>query len=275
MTYHQLLAELTAIGAGDPAGEAVALSGMSREWCLLNRHAPLPDSAEEGLRRRKCGEPLQYITGEAWFYGHRFHVTPDCLIPQPDTEHAVYHALPHLPDDGILCDLCTGSGCIAISALLEKPGTSAVAMDISPPALAVARENAVTHHVSNRLRFLEADVMDADVMLPLIETADVIVSNPPYINTDIICGLSIEVLFEPLLALDGGADGMEFYRRFILDYAPRMKKDAVMILEIGYDQSERIAELCTEANLSCTLHRDFGGNIRVAEISRTILPKTE
>jgi release factor glutamine methyltransferase len=103
----------------------------------------------------------------------------------------------------------------------------------------------------------------------LIRHADVIVSNPPYINTDVIASLSAEVQHEPHIALDGGIAGMDFYRRFVLDYIPLMKEGAVMILEIGYDQAERIRALCQLIGASCTIHRDFGGNDRVAEISRT------
>ncbi len=273
MTYHTLVQQLNEIGSSDPSGEAIlliaSLLGRSREWCLLNRHTELPDEINKALIRRQSGEPLQYIIGEAWFYGYMFTVSPDCLIPQPDTEHAVMLALQHLRERNSLLDLCTGSGCIAISILKENASAHAVAVDISPKALDVARSNAAYHHVDNRLRLLEQDVMDTATMPQLITQADVIVSNPPYINSDVIDSLPSEVQHEPRIALDGGDDGMDFYRRFILDYAPLMKLEAVMILEIGYDQSERILALCESAQLSCRLHKDYGGNIRVAEISRS------
>ena len=271
MTYLTLIRELEAIGADAVHHEAAelvrVLAGKSREWCLLNGNEELPASIDAALDKRKCGVPLQYILGEAWFWGNRFEVSPDCLIPQPDTEHCVALALEYLKDGEHLLDLCTGSGCIAISILKENTTAVGTAVDISPAALALAQNNAVSNGVADRLTLAVADVLSDDVP-SLIESADVIVSNPPYINTDVIDTLCAEVRHEPRIALDGGADGMIFYRHFINVLARHMKKSAVMILELGYDQSERILALCQAAGLNCTLHRDFGGNVRVAVITR-------
>lgn len=270
MTYLTLLKRLSELGADAPAHEALemarVLAGRTREWCMCNRETELPECIDSAVAKRECGVPLQYILGEAWFYGNRFTVSPDCLIPQPDTEHCVAIALDHLHDGGRLLDLCTGSGCIAISVLKEA-AVVAAAIDISPAALAIAQNNAISHGVADRLRLIESDVLSTDI-LPHIADADVIVSNPPYIDSDVIDTLSDEVRHEPRIALDGGSDGMLFYRRFIRELAHVMKRDAVMILEIGYDQSERILDLCSKEHLNCRLHRDFGGNVRVAEITR-------
>ena len=272
MTCFQLTRALSAIGSDAPQHEAAELirvfAGKSREWCLLNRDTELPDSVADALIKRQRGIPLQYIIGEAWFYGYRFHVTPDCLIPQPDTELTVSRALELLPPDGTLLDLCTGSGCIAISVLNEHPSARAIAIDISKPALTVSFQNRELHKLHDRLRLIECDVLESPQLPGLIAGADVITSNPPYINSDVIPTLPREVQHEPLLALDGGSDGMIFYRKFISDLARSMKPSAVMLLEIGYDQSERVAALCESAQLSCHFHRDFGGNLRVAEIRR-------
>lgn len=269
MTYLNLVKRLTDIGSDAPSHEAAEIVRVtldkSREWCLANRDADLPQSVDAALIKRESGIPLQYILGEAWFYGNRFTVSPDCLIPQPDTEHCVSIALSSLNTDGHLLDLCTGSGCIAISILKESTTAHGVAVDISAAALEIAKQNSVDNATADRLTFIQADVLSDDI-IPLIRDADVIVSNPPYINTDVIDTLSIEVQHEPRIALDGGADGMIFYRHFIEKLAKHMKPSAVMILELGYDQSERITELCHSSNLTCLLHRDFGGNIRVAEI---------
>lgn len=271
MTYLTLTQELEKLGASSPSLEAAELIrfyyGKSREWCLMNPREALPDAVTDALSKRALGVPLQYILGEAWFYGYRFKVTPDCLIPQPDTEHTVALALSYAGESSELLDLCTGSGCIPIAVLNENSTVSATAVDISAPALNIARENAAAHKVSDRISFIEADVLN-DSIDALIRDADIITSNPPYINTDVIPTLSVEVRHEPVIALDGGADGMIFYRHFILNLAKYMKNSAVMLLEIGYDQSERITELCRSAELSCKLHRDFGGNIRVAEIRK-------
>ncbi len=269
MTYLHLLKQLTDIGVDAPSAEATEIvrtvMGKSREWCFANRDAELPPEADSILKKRMQGIPLQYILGEAWFYGNRFTVSPDCLIPQPDTEHCVSLALDNLPTDGYLFDLCTGSGCIAISILKEKSYVRATAVDISTAALEIAKKNSVLNGVTKNLDFIEANVLTADLS-SIIKKADVIVSNPPYINSDVIDTLSKEVQHEPRIALDGGDDGMIFYRHFIEKLTKKMKPSAVMILEIGYDQSERISELCEKNGLDLNLHRDFGGNIRVAEI---------
>ena len=270
MTYLDLLKHLTDIGADAPSHEAAemirVLCDKSREWCLTNRTAELPQAIDSALEMRAQGIPIQYVLGEAWFYGNRFIVSHDCLIPQPDTEHCVSLALSHLKNGDTLLDLCTGSGCIAISILKENTSVRGTAVDISAPALEIAQRNALENGVADRLTLLKSDVL-SDNISKLIASADVIVSNPPYINTNAIPTLSKEVQCEPLLALDGGADGMDFYRHFIKNLTKHMKPSAVMILEIGYDQSDRILALCQIEGLVCRLHRDFGDNIRVAEIS--------
>ena len=271
MTYLELAACLSDCGADAPTHEAAELirvfAGKSRDWCLLHKNEELPAVIEDAVRKRKDGVPLQYIIGEAWFWGNRFEVSPDCLIPQPDTEHCVSLALKYLQNGAHLLDICTGSGCIAISILKENDSYTASALDISDAALALARRNAKANQVDTRLKLFTLDAL-ADDILTYVKSADVIVSNPPYINSDIIDTLCAEVRHEPRIALDGGTDGMIFYRHFINNLAPNMKPDAVMILEIGYDQGDRILALCENANLACELHRDFGGNVRVAVIRR-------
>ncbi len=273
MTYLDIVSHLINCGSDAPEFEAAELVrvflGKSRQWCLLNRDTPFDCTSdiERALNLRRKGTPLQYITGEVWFYGNKFAVTPDCLIPQPDTEHAVESVLKHIRPGDTLLDLCTGSGCIAVSVLNERKDVKAIAVDISAPALDVARRNAALHGCSERIRFIESDVFE-DSIIDVVRNANVIVSNPPYINTDVLRTLSAEVQSEPVIALDGGSDGLRFYRRLILELSKHMKPDAVMILEIGYDQSEKIRELCRLAGLNVTFRRDFGKNIRVAEISR-------
>lgn len=269
MDYNSLVNFLTVCGAASPSAEAAELiyhiTGKPRDWCLLNRSARLPTEIERAAEKRAAGIPLQYITGRAWFCGDRYIITPDVLIPQPDTEHLVETAKEHLTTGSRLLDFCTGSGCIAIS-LLKRIPANCTAVDLSLPALEVARRNAVIHKIGPRLKFLQADALDSPLIPELVAKSDVIVSNPPYINTDIIDTLPPDVRNEPRMALDGGEDGMVFYRRFILDYAALMKPSAVMILEIGYDQSERVSALCKQVRAECELKRDYGGNYRVAVI---------
>ena len=271
MTYINLIKQLGEIGACSPSHEALEILrvrfGKTREWCLANRDVELPVGIESVLNLRKSGVPLQYILGEAWFYGYRFIVNENCLIPQPDTEHTVGISIENLPPNGKLLDLCTGSGCIPIAILKETLSASASALEVSKSAIDVATQNSILHNVTERLNIIEADVLRDDITA-LISEADVITSNPPYIDTDVIATLSDEVKHEPHIALDGGADGMVFYRHFIENLSIHMKAGAVMILEIGYDQADRIAKLCTQNRLSCRLHKDFSGNLRVAEIRK-------
>ncbi len=278
MTYQALIKRLRDCGAALPDHEAaelvLAIDGKDRQWCLLNPGVPLSSEIGSALKKRESGIPLQYILGEAWFFGNRFIVSPDCLIPQPDTEHLVDKALGCLQKGGRILDLCTGSGCIAISILKETSDSTAAAVDISAPALELAKSNAHLNGVFERIDFIETDVLTDDLS-ELVSAADVIVSNPPYINTDVIPTLSAEVRHEPRIALDGGEDGMTFYRRFIKVIPQYMKSSAKMFLEIGYDQGEKITELCREAGIPCRLHKDFGGNVRVAEISRVHMGTSE
>lgn len=270
MTYHTLVSRLRNCGSAAPDHEASELVRLidkkDKTWCLLNSSVPLSDDIEAALAKRESGIPLQYILGEAWFYGYSFAVSSNCLIPQPDTEHLVAHALAYVREGNRIVDLCTGSGCIAISILKETAKVTAVAADISADALDIARKNAERHGVTDRIEFIETDLLHCP-MAPLLSDADIILSNPPYINTDVIPTLSIEVQNEPAIALDGGSDGMDFYRHFINVIPPVMKPTAKIFFEIGYDQGEKISALCADKGLKCRLHKDFGGNFRVAEIS--------
>ena len=217
------------------------------------------------LLRRKTREPLEYILGFAWFYGLRFSVSPDCLIPQADTEIICEKLISHLKEGMRFADICTGSGCIALAALSNTKKTTALAYDISEGALAVARKNAKDFGLSERFESKKADVFAEDFLWDAGDF-DVIVSNPPYIETAVIETLSPEVQREPKIALDGGADGLIFYRR-LLDVCPgHLKKDGILLFEIGYDQREALSRLCEERGFSYECYRDFGGNDRVFAI---------
>lgn len=214
------------------------------------------------LARREAREPMEYILGFAWFYGRRLHVSGDCLIPQADTEIVCEKLIALLKKGGRFADICTGSGCIALTALAETKGTSAVGYDISEGALAVAEKNADALGLSARFQAKKADVFDEDFLLSE-GIFDLIVSNPPYIETAVIETLSPEVQNEPHLALDGGADGLLFYRRLLAVCPRHLKKGGVLLFEIGYDQRAALAELCEAHGFAYECYRDFGGNDRV------------
>lgn len=221
--------------------------------------------AEALVQRRNTREPLEYILGKAWFFGLCFDVTDDCLIPQADTEIVCEKLIARLKNGARFADICTGSGCIALAALANTKNTTAVGYDISDAALSIAKKNAEKFGLQERFQARQADVFSPD-FLDGEEPFDLIVSNPPYIETAVIETLSPEVQREPHIALDGGTDGLDFYRR-LLDVCPaHIKKGGALLLEIGYDQKEALEALCKAHGFPCEFYRDFGGNDRVCAV---------
>lgn len=216
----------------------------------------------DAVERRAARYPLQYILGEWSFYRQTYCVTPDCLIPRSDTEILVEEAIRVLPSGARFADLCTGSGCIAVSVLAERPDTSAVAVEKFEKTLEVARKNAVKNGVDARFTPLLADVLEP---LPFeTERFDAILSNPPYIVRSVLEELSPEVRAEPQVALDGGEDGLIFYRRILELHTKHLTPDGLILLEIGYDQAAEVLALGAECGFTDgRVLRDFGGNNRV------------
>jgi release factor glutamine methyltransferase len=220
--------------------------GKSKSWLLAHSNEQLAASEAsrygELLDRRYRGEPIQYIVGEAEFYGLPFRVTPDVLIPRPETEHLVekafelaagFHALR-------IVDIGTGSGCIAVALARHVPQARITAIDLSAPALAVARQNAERNLVSHRIRFLQGDLL-APVAC---EQFEIIVSNPPYVPLADRASLAVEVRdHEPAVALFAGPDGLELCRRLIPAAFAALIPGGFLLLEIGHGQSEAIAAL--------------------------------
>jgi len=219
---------------------------------------------ENAIEKYENGMPAAYIIGEWEFCGDKYFIDESCLIPRCDTERIVESVLAHLPENGMLADLCTGSGCIAISVLKRKKNAIGKAVDISEKALAAAQKNAVLNGVSDRLVFSHADVF-TDTLAN--EKYDVIVSNPPYVTAVDMQKLDEYVQKEPATALFGGEDGMDFYRHIIPSYLKNLKKNGCMIFEIGYDQEEKIKAIANEHDLFCSVTKDYSGNPRVAFIT--------
>lgn len=215
----------------------------------------------EAVKRMESGEPLAYILGEWYFYGLTFKLNRSCLIPRPDTEHIVEAAINKIPKYGRFADLCTGSGCIAVSVLKNRPDLSCDACDISAGAIEAARENARLNGVN--VSFSELDVLTAK---PQIGIYDAVVSNPPYIKSEVIPTLDT-VQKEPLAALDGGCDGLTFYREIVKRYKTALKENGIFIFEIGYDQGQDIKMIAEENGFACEITKDYGGNDRVAVMS--------
>jgi release factor glutamine methyltransferase len=194
---------------------------------------------------RRCRrEPIAYILGEREFWGRPFEVTPDVLIPRPETELIVEEALELFPPGrapGIIVDVGTGSGCLAVALALEFPHARVIATDISAAALAVARRNADTNGVAGRIDFRMGNLLD-----PVSEIADLIVSNPPYVASGDAPGLIPEVReHEPHVALFAGSDGLSLFARLFPAAATRLAPGGRLIVEVGYDQDDRVAQVAS------------------------------
>ena len=275
MTLRTLTDRLEAAGIDNASHEARLLI---EHVCAIPLHAPLsPDAPlpntngrlEEALQQRESRYPLQYLLGSWGFWRQEYEVSPDCLIPRPDTELLVEYAARHLPRGGRFLDLCTGSGCIAISLLCERPDLAGVAVDLFENTLALAERNARRNGVGpDRLTLLRADVLDGRFMEGL-GTFDAILSNPPYITPAVIATLDPELHYEPRAALDGGEDGLIFYRRMITgaEYRRALRPGGCFIFEIGYDQGEALRSIAAGMGDACDIRRDLGGQERMALVT--------
>lgn len=207
------------------------------------------------------GKPLQYIVGREWFYGLRLTVTPDTLIPRPETEELVHEALKHLEERKgeeplRILDIGTGSGAIAITMKHERPFDDVTATDISEPALKVAQENANSHQLA--IRFLQGDLLEPVTL----ETFDCIISNPPYISYSEKDVMDESVLeYEPHTALFADNEGISLYERLAYTLPFHLKTDGCLFMEIGYQQGEKLKELYQKAfpDKEVTIQKDING----------------
>lgn len=236
--------------------------------------------------------PLQHITGVQEFMGLEFYVNQNVLIPRQDTEILVEEVMPHLHDGMSILDMCTGSGCILISLMQYSNDCAGVGADLSDEALEVAEKNArrilkeknihvksgfkdlkeakevkeAIFPVQNEILFLQGDLFEAlDLGEKTAVKFDIIVSNPPYISTDVIKTLEPEVaVHEPLTALDGGQDGLYFYRRIVKDAKKCLVRGGMLFFEIGFDQKEAVSQLLKEAGfIDIETKKDYAGLDRV------------
>lgn len=217
---------------------------------------------ENNINELIKGKPLQYITNKQEFMGLIFYVDENVLIPQPDTEILVEKAIEiaETTQKNKILDMCTGSGCIAISLAKNINNAQIIASDISNNALNVANKNAINNNVENKIKFINSDMFNN-----IEEKFDIIVSNPPYIETEIINKLDIEVQNEPHLALDGGGDGLKFYKTIANKAFKYLNENGYLLLEIGYNQQECVMQLLqdTEKYKNIEAIKDLGGNYRV------------
>ena len=214
------------------------------------------------VQRRLKREPLQYLLGSAWFFGHEFKADRRALIPRPETEMLVERALDLLPEnsEGPLLDLCCGTGCIAVSVQLARPSCRTDACDLSGEALALARENAA--RLLADVSFYQGDLLEAvgDRCYRLI------LSNPPYIPSAECKEIQEEVRWEPLSALDGGADGLAFYRRIAREAPAHLLSGGYLLTEVGWQEGVPVAELLSGAGFTdIRIHQDFQKLDRMVE----------
>lgn len=252
-----------------------AATGASRLDLLANADRPVAADVaarlDDWIGRRAAGEPVGRILGMASFHGLDFALGPDTLEPRPDTETLVDVALgavrsggiPGVSPDGAglrLLDLGTGTGAIAVALLVKLTQARGLATDLSSGALEIAKGNAARHGVSDRLDFAEGDFFSA-----VPGSFSLIVSNPPYIASDIIAGLDREVrLHDPMLALDGGPDGLDAYRTILAGIDEHLTPGGFLAVEIGWDQGNAVGGLFEGAGLSdIKVHRDLGDRDRV------------
>ncbi len=226
-----------------------ATLACDRMYLLLNKEKALSQNERQAyetmIKERAQGKPLQHILKQQEFMGLKFQVTPFTLVPRRETEELVEFALKHLSKEALswIMDIGTGTGCIPISLTVLNKKVSALGIDLSPEALAVAEQNSLAHGVNNRITWVKSDLC-GNIGPEWYGKMDMIVSNPPYIKTEDIQGLSPEVrIFEPLMALDGGRDGLDFYRRISCVAKPFLKEGGIIIFEIGYNQGEEVCDL--------------------------------
>lgn len=254
--------------AGSPALDAEVLlscvTGLDRAGLYRDREEILSGEMEtsffELLSRRLAGEPVAYLTGRKEFMGLVFAVGPSVLIPRPETELLVETALKELPASATVIDVGTGSGAIAVSLAFYRTDAVVYATDISPAALNTARSNAAGLGVGDRCFFYRGDLLEPFSAGAAVTRVDLIAANLPYIARDEYPGLPEEVrLFEPVLALDGGAGGLDLYRRLIPAAPQFLKEGGLLLLEIGCRQGQALRDLLNSPIWKVTVLRDLAG----------------
>jgi release factor glutamine methyltransferase len=227
------------------------------------------DRLHDLVERAGQHEPVAYLVGKTEFYSLEVDITPDCMIPRPETELLVERAIEFLRTRSgkqFVCDLCTGSGCIAVAIARNYPSAHIIATDISDAALSVAAKNIEKHQLEERIRLLCGDLFDPLVPQLEVDRFDLIVCNPPYVSAAEFEKLDKNVKdYEPKIALFAGDDGLDIYRRIIERVEQFLKPDAVLMLEIGYSQGQAVRQLFEQANRfgEITIEKDFHGNGRV------------
>ncbi len=220
------------------------------------------------IQRRLSGQPVAYLVGEQEFWSLAFTVNPEVLIPRPDTEALIELVLDHIADRSQplrIADIATGSGAIGVTLARELSAAAVVATDLSPAAAAIATGNAERHGLSARVEVRVGDLCAPLAAAPACEPFDVVVSNPPYVRTGDLAGLSPEVRSEPAMALDGGPDGLTLVRRLVTEARAWVVPGGLLAIEHGFDQGDQVRALLDDAGgfEPAATHRDTGQRPRV------------
>lgn len=237
------------------------LLNKNKEYLLIHDEEEIPKEIEEkffsNLEKLKNNYPIQYIINKQEFMGFEFFVNENVLIPQPDTEILVEEVISIINKENKILDLCTGSGAIGISIGKIKSNMQIYLSDISDKALVVASKN------SEKLE-VKTNIIKSNLFENINEKFDIIVSNPPYIETEVIKNLDKEVQTEPMLALDGGEDGLDFYRKIAKEAKNYLIENGILALEIGYNQKLAVIEILqNEGYKNIYSKRDYGDNDRI------------
>ena len=219
---------------------------------------------ENKAKRRKTGEPLQYILGNWDFYGRKFFVGEGVLIPRPETELLCDIAIGHLKNtDGTAVDLCSGSGCIAVTTALEA-NVGTVGIEISGKAYGYFLKNIAENKAEKLVTAINGDIFDKDILGQFPDDSlSAVLSNPPYISSADMKTLQNEVTFEPELALFGGEDGLDFYRRLVPMWAVKLRSGGLFAVEIGEEQGQAVSDIFKKAGLTPQVVTDYSGHNRI------------
>ena len=250
------------------------LLDVDKTYIYIHNNEEVPSSVEDKyfslIDERRKGYPIQYILKEKEFMGISFYIEEGVLIPRPDTEVLVQYVLDYIDEkykegDIKIVELGTGSGCISLSIAYYNKNVFVYSVDIDKKANAVAEENSRRLKLSDRVKILEGDLFQGIKNMGLKNSVDIIVSNPPYIPEDEIFGLQDEIKkYEPLWALDGGEDGLNYYRRIIPQSKEYLKNRGILVFEMGFDQGRKIKELMEKGNFrNINILKDLQGLDRV------------
>ena len=274
----EAVGRLSAAGIETPKLDAELLlaraAGVSRTslftWPEKEQGSAVVERFEGWIARRLKHEPVAYLLGDQEFYGRLFEVSPEVLIPRPETEHIIETVLGFEASPRRMVDIGTGSGCIAVTLALEVEGLEVFAVDISEQALTVARRNILKHDLAGVVTCIQSDLLDA---VADEGPFDLIVSNPPYVETTYLPQMQPDVaLYEPHLALFGGATGLEVIERLCTQAMDCLEPGGYLVMEFGAGQDQRIAAILAERGYQDVVWvRDLAGHVRAVR-GRKALP---